>query len=411
MLSKILQKVNYRCFFPSKKFLNVAVVLVMACAFAGTGVIAEGTGSEKSCYVDTHMHLNGLYREKGRQSAKGVRGGRLGRGQGGPVVMQGERSQAHKEQSAGRFVKDYETAADNLIAEMNRLGVAKALIMPPPQIPGQTNAPDYQDLLPAVKKYPRRLILIAGGDVLNRLIHGTKASEVTPELKAQFKNEAEKLIGAGAKGFGEMAALHFSFEPRHVFEETSPAHPLFFLLADIAAEFNLAIDLHMEAVPQDMDLPAGFERVSDKNPRRLKENILALERLLDHNKNARIVWQHIGWDNTGYMTIELLGRLLKAHPNLYLGFKVIEGKFSVSGAPMPNRPVDRKGRIRPEWVKFISDFPDRFVIGGDEFVGIPGLTAQMPLSFKETWAFLEQLPPYLARKVGCDNAARVYNLN
>jgi hypothetical protein len=327
-------------------------------------------------YVDVHMHLDGLYRV------------------------------------GGTVVKDYETAAKNLIAQMDQYSVAKALILPPPQILGQSGSSGpaaYQDLLEVVRANPNRLYLVAGGDTLNPLIHGTAPSAVTSALRAQFETKAMKIVRAGAKGFGEMAALHLSFESRHPYEETSPDHPLFLLLADIAAREGLPIDLHMEAVTRDIPLPKGFR--SPPNASVLRENITALERLLSHNRQARIVWQHIGWDNTGHKTIDLLRRLLKAHPNLYLALRVEERQFTKGGDPMPNRIVDANWQVRPDWIQLISEFPDRFMIGGDEFIGISGRTPRRPQSFEETWRILSQFPSTLATQVGRDNAARIYNLS
>lgn len=355
--------------------LIIAVIALLACLTGKTSLAADHQ-SGKGTYIDTHVHLNGRYMQQ------------------------------------GTLVKDYDTAVQNLLADMNRYGVAKALIMPPPQIPGQQNAhiPDYQDLLEVVQTYPERLYLVAGGKVLNSLIHQYSASEVTLQIQEEFEEQAEMLIRYGAKGFGETTALHLSFNPRHVFEEVPPDHPLFLLLADIAARHQVPIDLHIEAVPETMDLPAGFSRISPNNPPVLQANIEAFERLLAHNREANIIWQHIGWDNTGYMTIELLQRLVEAHPNLYLSLRIEERLMTMGGAPMPNRLVDNAWQIRQEWLAFISKYPDRFMIGSDEFFGIPGKTHQMPQSFEETWSVLDQLPPDLAKKVGHDNAARIFHL-
>ena len=79
--------------------------------------------------------------------------------------------------------------------------------------------------------------------------------------------------------------------------------------------------------------------------------------------------------------------------------------------PMRNRIVDEGGQIKPEWLALIADFPDRFMIGSDEFVGSRGgATTEPRASFQQTWVLVEQLPPDLAGKVGHDNALRVYGL-
>jgi len=331
---------------------------------------------EEVGYIDTHLHLDGLYR------------------------------------SGGVEVKDYQTAADNLIAKMDRYGVAKALIMPPPQNPAQPGAYDYQNLLNAGQKYPDRLYLVAGGGTLNPLIHGAEAAAVTPELQSRFEAAADELIRAGAKAFGEMTALHLCMSEHHHYVQAPPDHPLFLLLADLAARHNVPVDLHMEAVPQDIPAPGNLIRACSANPAVIPATIPAFERLLTHTRDTRLVWQHIGWDNTGYMTVELVRRLLEAHPNLYLALRVEERVLMAGGGgPMPNRLVDENWQVRSEWLNLISDYPDRFMIGGDEFVGISGHTPRRPQSFEETWAILDQFPPDLARKVGYENAARVYNMD
>ncbi|MFQ5614202.1 MAG: hypothetical protein ACE5H9_18930, partial [Anaerolineae bacterium] len=312
-------------------------------------------------YIDAHMHLDGMYR------------------------------------SGSGAVKDYETAAENLIALMDQYNVTRALVMPPPQYPGQPGAYDYHNLLGAVAEHPGRLYLVAGGGTLNPLIVGTDASDVTEQLRADFENKAEAIIDDGAVAFGEMAALHLCMQQRHHFIAAPPNHPLFLLLADIAARHGVPIDLHMEAAPEDIPMPSNLLQACSQNPSTLAATIPPLEELLAHNRDAKIVWQHIGWDNIGYMTVDLLRRLLTEHPNLYLALKVEEREVQIeSNNPMPNRIVDENRQLRPEWLQLISDFPDRFMIGADEFIGIPGATPTYPQSFEEIWPLLDQLPPDLA---------------
>ena len=125
-----------------------------------------------------------------------------------------------------------------------------------------------------------------------------------------------------------------------------------------------------------------------------------------------MVWQHIGWDNVGQMTPDLLRRLVRTHPNLYLALRV-EDRLRVVGGDdiMPNRIVDAAGRAKPEWLSLFKDFPDRFIIGSDEFVGPAGTRSSFPASLVKTWAMVKSLPPDLAEKIGRSNAARVYRLD
>ncbi|MBI4597446.1 MAG: hypothetical protein HY737_03490 [Candidatus Omnitrophica bacterium] len=71
---------------------------------------------------------------------------------------------------------------------------------------------------------------------------------------------------------------------------------------------------------------------------------------------------------------------------------------------------DEQMNVRPEWVQLMSEFPDRFMSGSDNFVGAPGGRRVGPPSFADIWAILNQLPEELQRTVGRANAARVYSL-
>ncbi len=336
---------------------------------------AAGTGPDG--YIDTHMHLDGIYRS----------------GSGGPVA-------------------DYGPAADNLIAAMDRRGVERALVMPPPQGEGQKRGYDYHDLEEAVARYQGRLLLVAGGGALNPLIEGTDAARVTAAVRARFEREAEAIARAGAVGFGETTVLHLCMNPKHHYVAAPADHPLFLLLADIAARHGMPIDVHMDAVPRDMPLPPRLAGACAANPATLAANIPAFERLLAHNREARIVWQHIGWDNTGQLMPALLRRLLAAHGNLDLALRMpVLPPGAGGGRTPPNRITDMDGGIRSEWLDLMRDFPDRFIIGADEFIGIPGRTPRRPKSFDATWRMLQELPADLRHSIGTANAARIYGLD
>lgn len=316
----------------------------------------------------------------------------------------------HLQPGKGRRGPDFEPAAKLLIEKMDRLGVAKALVMPPPGITTGAGS-KYSDeaLLDVIKNHADRFVLVAGGASLMPMIHGADAAKVTQDVEAQFDKKAEALLKAGAKAFGEITAMHLSLHDEHPYIAPPPDHPLLKRLADIAAKNDVPIDWHMEAIPEEIALPKGINKRSSHNPERLPATIPAFEKLLDHNPKARIVWQHIGWDNTGGMTVDLLRRLLKGHANLFMALRVEDRPLTLGGDPMPNRVVDRDGKVKPDWLELIKEFPDRFVIGTDEFIGPPS-ARQMPKSFESTWAIVDQLPADVADKVGRANATAIYGL-
>ena len=76
-------------------------------------------------------------------------------------------------------------------------------------------------------------------------------------------------MNEGAAGFGEMISYHLCMTQRHSFKKAIPNHPLYLLLADIAAERDVPIDIHMEAVATAAPMPVRLRRAGDKNPANL----------------------------------------------------------------------------------------------------------------------------------------------
>ncbi|MFH1753266.1 MAG: hypothetical protein ABH875_03690, partial [Candidatus Omnitrophota bacterium] len=250
-------------------FCIIAIPLLLTCTvlilLAKEAYSDDQLFLEKN-YIDTHMHLDC---------------GRI------PDV---DNRQAIR-------TRRYELAAANLIDRMNRMGVAKSILLPPPQIIGQEPTVSIIDLADGVEKFKKRLFLAEGGIVLNPLINSYLEEDITPELLEAFEKRAQDLANAGVVAFGELSVLHLSFREGHPFSEAPADHPMFLVLADVSARTGIPIDIHMEAVPNRMKLPDGFDRLSSDNPSVLHPNIESFERLLSHNRDAKIVWQHIGWDN------------------------------------------------------------------------------------------------------------------
>jgi predicted TIM-barrel fold metal-dependent hydrolase len=198
-----------------------------------------------------------------------------------------------------------------------------------------------------------RLAFTAGGESLNPLLHATPADQVSTERLRRFTGEAERIAAAGAAAFGEIALEHFSSgRAQHPYESSPPDHPLLLALADLAARYGMPIEIHMEAVPQDMAFPAV--RLKSANPDRLNANILRFERLLAHNPSARFVWAHAGWDLAGMRTPALMQALLSRHANLSMNIKA-----DVSGAPA-TAPLSANGGLQPAWLAVLRAFPERF---------------------------------------------------
>lgn len=288
-----------------------------------------------------------------------------------------------------------QSAIDSMPVE----NLAKIIFMPSPFTLADANRFDVERLAPAAKKYPGKIAVLGGGGTLNpMIIEAARTGDAGPEVQEKFKERAEAILAAGAVGFGEMAAEHFpSSTP---YEYAPPDHPLFLLLADIAVQHDVPISIHMEAVPQDLDLAAPLK--SPPNPLRLHANIAAFERLLSHNPRAKIIWAHLGWDTTGERAPALMRRLLEAHPNLFMEIK-LDPLDPEKNSPLTNGDL---GQIKPEWLKLLTDFRDRFVIGTDQHYP-PG---SGPQRWQAAVLLFNQLPAPLRQKIGTENAIRIYHL-
>jgi hypothetical protein len=323
-------------------------------------------------FIDVHNHLAGLY------------GSRLG----------------------GRET-DFEGAGRVALDTMKKLGIEKMFIMPPPFTPDQPGLYTYEDLIGTVRKNPDRFAFLGGGGTLNVMIQDSvRLNTTSPRLKSQFEKKAMEILSKGAVGFGELTAEHFSLGPDHPYESAPPDHPLFLLLSDIAGRQGIPIDIHMETIPSDMPLPRGRRFESPYNPKMLRANISAFERLLAYNRNTKIIWAHVGWCNTGFRTAALCAELLEKHPNLYMSFKIRPDSMPET------RPLTNELRLKDEWLHLIQAYPERFLIGSDHFYMTPRANIQIgPKMGEETKYLLTLLPTELARKVGFENAYRIFKLN
>ncbi|MDP3797968.1 MAG: amidohydrolase family protein [Polaromonas sp.] len=303
--------------------------------------------------------------------------------------------------------KELEASHKAALTNMDRMNIARSLLMPPPFA---TLTPqwfyDIEDLQFAVRANPGRFALL-GGSSLNIMIHSTAPSAVTDEVRAKFRKRALEIVAAGAVGFGEISALHVSIPamgPKHAYEDAPPDHPLLLLLADIAAENGIPIDLHCDLVPENMPLPEAL-LPNQLNPRQLQANLPALKRLLSHNHKARIVWSHVGLEPVPTRQPELVRQMLQAHPNLFMSFRLNHG------LPRPAATLTPDGRLKPVWVDLIREFPDRFMLGSDAFYGRNGIVrGSSEEGMRNLRGLIEQLPQELQGKVASENAIRVYRL-
>jgi len=293
---------------------------------------------------------------------------------------------------------------------MNRFGVRRMILSSPPKTDGK-NTFDFKHLK-AVVGGKKRFAFLGGGGSLNPMLQRHEnLADAPADLALEFDRTAQAIVNAGAAGFGEMASLHISLFRGHKYEFQPADHPYLRSLADISARTGLPIDLHMDTVESEIEVPRNLQ--NNDNPAFFPETLAAFERLLKHNPKSKIVWAHAGSDPIGEMTAELIGGLMDRYENLYASLRIKR-----SSGRMQNLVFYDDG-LDGDWLEVLKRHPDRFVIGTDTFFIPPKVPEDHPLrilgthneeTLEATVAFLSLLPPDLARKIAHENAIRIYNL-
>ncbi|OYV00065.1 MAG: amidohydrolase [Burkholderiales bacterium PBB5] len=119
----------------------------------------------------------------------------------------------------------------------------------------------------------------------------------------------------------------------------------------------------------------------------------AIDRLMAHAPQARLVWAHTG---IGGAPVARVRALLARHPTLM-------GELSY-------RPglTDGQGQLSAEWRALLLDHPGRFVIGSDTWVNARWSGYEALMADYRQW--LGGLPADVARRVAWRNAAALYGL-
>ena len=273
------------------------------------------------------------------------------------------------------------------ITNLNDNGIDQVILEPAPSpiIRGEAEA-DF-GIMRMAELHPERIFVMYGGEALTLMFRSVMERVDTPELERQFERLVRDALDSRKYvGIGEIGLFHMPTVTRGgpVIEAD---HPWMLKLADLAAEYGVPIDLHMEAT---------------------NETVAGLERLLAHNRRAKVIWAHAGWSELGGSTAETWYRLFDRHPNLYGSIK-LRGL----GHPLTADTIaifDRTGRIHDNWMRVFEVFPDRLMIGTDMKLGARIRKSSDFRHVGHMQNLLRRLPPDLLRRVTKDNAKRIFNL-
>ncbi len=133
--------------------------------------------------------------------------------------------------------------------------------------------------------------------------------------------------------------------------------PTWLQLVDLSAQYHVPISFHF--VPDDTTANAAFER------------------MLGHNKDAILIWAHLGFNNMPLNSTTLNDYLLR-YPNLYFDTAGIQnmqqdpGPQANSNWWMLTSQADN-GRLNKDWRKFFETWNSRILFGSDAGGGGNGM--------------------------------------
>lgn len=273
--------------------------------------------------------------------------------------------------------------------------IDKMIIMQTPVDLSRIATPESHGIPQAQEKYPDLFYLMFQDEPLVMLHQAVKNNNFPASEEEQFKKLSEDAAKSDQYvGFGELALRHFpqptikdpqQKEARDI--TISGDNPWILDLADIGAKYNMPLDVHIE--PDSTTVP-GFES------------------LIKHNSQAKIIFDHAGWYNTGEATPELFDKLLGKYANLYSSIKL---RKPANEAQAKVAILDENGQIKSEWLAVLNKYPDRFMIGTDVKFGLKTSEGDYQEIFNLTDRFLQALPASLAQKIATENAKKVFNFS
>jgi hypothetical protein len=176
-------------------------------------------------------------------------------------------------------------------------------------------------------------------------------------VQAEFARGVSGAQAGPYKGIGEF----------HLYDSTNANGPVAKKLMQFAEKNKLAVLSHVDDV--------------------------AIDLLMAHAPNARLIWAHTGISGVPVARVEAL---LARYPTLM-------GELSYR----PGLTCDA-GKLCPEWRALLLKYPGRFMIGSDTWVNQRWQYYDELMKGYRSW--LGDLPPDVARKIAWDNGATLFGV-
>jgi len=289
-------------------------------------------------------------------------------------------------------------SAEELVAHMDRTGVARMVLMPLyyGDSGGAVSDGEGTDeqALDYARRFPARFVPFVGmqrGQLLDE-----KRWLFPDEVASRLLQETDSKLRSGE--FFGMGEFMFRFYPYKtslgmvaVSDMDFPADSnLMKLFADLSANYWAPMVFHCEAEPK---------------------AAAAMIRLIESHPDATFVWAH----NCGRSSAEQITTLLSRYPNLYADLSAMMytqgegyGSYWPRRTPWMHLIADCWGTLYPEMKALFEAFPDRFLVGTD--TAHARVYQYYPQRVDRWRIFCSQLSRGAARKIAFENAERLFRL-
>ena len=236
-------------------------------------------------------------------------------------------------------------SASQAISEMDEADVGMSLLYP-------IDGDDDSSSLQAISQYPGRFIaFVDTPDSPQPATWFSQGQAFTASAEAQLKTG--KFYGIGETNlryYGGSGVI----PPPDIY--VPPDDPLWLSLVNLSAKYRVPISFHF--VPDDAAANAAFER------------------MLGYNKNATVIWAHLGFNNMPFNRTTLDAFLLK-YPNLYFDTAGIQNMQNPLPEPNSNWALlanqSNNGKMNGDWRQFFETWNSRILFGSDAGGGPNGL--------------------------------------
>ena len=151
-------------------------------------------------------------------------------------------------------------------------------------------------------------------------------------------------------------------------------------------------EFHVSGTNADSDVVRAVIRIAQQRQLVLHAHTdhEGLEFILAEAGDTAVIWAHAGFD----VPVATLRHLLDQNPRLFLELSYREG-------------ITEAGQLVPEWLRFFSDYPHRFLVGTDTYS--PTRWAEITDLAAEARHWLAQLPAGIADQIAYGNADRLFS--